>query len=215
MSVKSILNAFGRHRAGKTDVKRATTHGLLVTLAGTLLALTASSTGRAGTAEYCVTCSDPDKTYLCRLETPFSNHNNKGLQLFCIVRTSKEGGHRSCAISATATAKCSGELKFYSFQVPDDVKKAIKRYHDRPHASTQTELAQPSQGGDEPKTLIDLTKRSVGASKEGLKKSGHAVVGAANKVGSATKKTGGAVTSAAKSAWDCVKSLFKDCSSEN
>lgn len=191
----------------------------------------------AGTAQFCVKCTDPAKTYLCNIETPDVLANEKGLQLFCIVRTSRDGGHRTCAIEETSVSSCAGETKSYSFnmpEVPDSVRRALaKRRSANPGQPDTTDL--PPQRGGEPETLIEMTRGAVGASREGIKNTGEAVgsaadatknkvgqaargVGkgvatAAGKVGSATKKTGGAVGTAAKTAWECVTSLFKDCRS--
>lgn len=193
----------------------------------------------AASVQMCVTCTDPDKTYLCDVETNNSLQNEKGLQLYCIIRTSREGGHRSCAVDQTPAAQCVGDVKSYSFnapKIPENVKRALAKrrssnMEDAPSADV------PSQRGGEPETLIEMTRGAVGASKEGIKNSGEVVgnaagatkntvgkaargVGkgvstAANKVGSATKKTGHVVGSTAKGAWDCVKSLFKGCGSSH
>jgi len=188
----------------------------------------------AAAAQYCVKCTEPDQTYVCNVDTGPGLQNEKGLQLFCIIRTSREGGHRSCAVDQSSSANCTGIPKTYSFnvpEIPDSVRHALaKRQHERTPRTT-TEL--PKDG--DPETLIDLTRGAVGASKKGIKNTGETVGGVAGttkekvgqaargvgkgvaavtgKVGSATKKTGSAVGSAAKNAWDCVKSLFKDCSS--
>ena len=191
----------------------------------------------AGTVQLCVQCTDPDKTYLCDVNTNNALQNQKGLQLFCIIRTSREGGHRSCSVDERPISQCSGEVKSYSFnapQIPENVRRALaKRRSQGPANSPDPDI--PPQKGGEPETLIEMTRGAVGASKEGIKNSGQAVgtaagatkqtvgnaargvgkgvTSAAGKVGSATKKTGSAVGSAAKNAWDCVKSLFKGCGS--
>lgn len=202
-----------------------------------ILALLLPGGAEAEPRQYCVSCTGPDQTYLCSVDTPGSNPSDKGLQLYCIIRTSKDGGHRSCAVGATPLSACVGPVKAYTFHapaIPEQVKEAVSRFRDRTGDSPTEESSQPRKGG-EPETLIDLTNRAVGASKEGLKNTGQAVGGAASattgkvgqaargvgkgvaktagKVGSATKKTGGAVGSAAKTAWDCMKSLFRDCGS--
>lgn len=208
---------------------------LAAIMAGSMVSVPSSSW--AGTVQFCVKCVDPAKTYLCNIETANSLQNQKGLQLFCIIRTSREGGHRSCAVDQNNAADCSGEVKSYSFnapQIPEGVRRALGRQPaPQPGQPDTTNL--PPQKGGEPETLIEMTRGAVGASKEGLKNTGNTVGGAASttkhkvgqaargvgkgvanaagKVGSATKKTGNAVGSAAKTAWDCVKSLFKDCSS--
>lgn len=197
-------------------------------LGATLLALPAAA------AQYCVRCTDPAQTYICNVETGGGLQNDKGLQLFCIIRTSRDGGHRSCAVDQQAGIGCAGIPKTYTFNapaIPESVRRAIAK---RRQDATPESGVPPQQGG-EPETLIDLTRGAVGASKKSIQNTGEAVGSAAGttkekvgqaargvgkgvaavtgKVGSATKKTGSAVGGAAKSAWDCVKSLFKDCRS--
>ena len=185
--------------------------------------------------QFCVTCKDPDQTYVCSVETPQSNPNEKGLQLYCIIRTSKDGGHRSCAITNTDIAQCAGPVRTYSFQapaIPPQVREAVKRFR-KSREGDKPDEERPKQKGDEPETLIDLTGRAVKALPKGIKNTGETISGtasattgkvgqvargagqgvtkAARKVGSATKKTGKAVGSTAKSAIDCIWSWFKDC----
>ncbi|MDA7946173.1 MAG: hypothetical protein MPJ78_01710 [Hyphomicrobiaceae bacterium] len=162
--------------------------------------------------QFCVKCVDPSQTYVCRIDTTQQVAPVNGMQLYCMVRTSKEGGHRSCAIDDTPISSCAGPVKSYALSSPNlspRTREAIERYRNR--AASRGGL--PLQGNGEPETL-------VGASKKGLQSTGQAVGGAARgvgkaagKVGSATKKTGSAVGGATRRAYDCVKSLFRECGS--
>lgn len=187
----------------------------------------------AGTVQFCVACTEPAQTYVCNVETPHTFQNNTGLQLFCIVRISKDGGHRSCTVDQSKTGNCSDVIKSYSFnapEIPDGVKRALAKRQQKSSSDTE-QMATPPQRGGEPETFIDMTRGAVGASREGLRTTGEAVgsatnkvgeaargvgrgaVSAVGKVGSAGKKTGSAVGGAAKTAWECVRSLFKKCGS--
>ena len=46
----------------------------------------------AGEASYCLTCTSPDQTYLCRV-TGADARQDEVSKLYCIVRTTKKGGH--------------------------------------------------------------------------------------------------------------------------
>lgn len=183
--------------------------------------------------QYCVTCKDPDQTYICQVDSGQATPTDEGMRLFCIIRTSKDGGHRTCAVNTNSIAGCSGTVRTYSFkapEIPQDVRETMRRHRETPDTNQDPQGLPPQKGG-EPETLIDLTGRAVGASREGIKNSGEAVGGAARvtkktvgkaargmgkaagKVGQATKKTGSAVGNAAKTAYDCLTSLFKDCGS--
>lgn len=189
----------------------------------------------AETRQYCVTCKDPDQTYVCRVETPLANPNEKGLQLYCIIRTSKDGGHKTCAVSTTDIAECAGPVRTYSFQapaIPPQMRDAVQRFR-KARKTDQPDEGTPQQKGGEPKTLIDMTGRAIKASRQGIKNTGEKISGtasattgkigkvvrgagkgvtkAARKVGSATKKTGAAVGNTAKTAIGCLWSWFRDC----
>ncbi len=207
-------------------------------IAGLLVAAIMSDAAQAESRQYCVACKDPDQTYICQVDTPHTNPSDKGLQLYCIIRTSKDGGHRSCEVQASGADSCAGTLKTYSFQaptLPPEVRQKVNQLRNSREEKKQEQTLPPQKGG-EPETLIDLTGRAVKASRKGLSNTGQAVSGAtgsatgkvgkaargvgkgvtkaAGKVGSATKKTGSAVGGAAKTAIDCLKSLFKECGSK-
>ncbi len=57
----------------------------------------------AGEASYCVTCTNPDQTYVCRV-TAGGSKPSDALKLYCVIRTAKEGHHASC--SAERSSAC-------------------------------------------------------------------------------------------------------------
>jgi hypothetical protein len=70
----------------------------------------------AGEAAYCLTCTSPDQTYLCRV-TGQGARQDEVSKLYCIVRTTKKGGHVSCAASGSGE-NCHGVLKTYKYRGP-------------------------------------------------------------------------------------------------
>jgi hypothetical protein len=222
----------------KTNIMSKAIRVLPGIIAGLVCIGIVSDNAVAEAQQYCVVCKDPDQTYVCRVDTPHANPSDKGLQLYCIIRLSKDGSHNSCAVRPGSTDACDGPVKAYAFQapaIPPQLKSTINRMRKSREKDAEEQTLPPQKGG-EPETLIDMTGRAVKASKQGLSNTGQAVgsaassttgkvgkaargVGkgvtkAAGKVGSATKKTGSAVGSAAKTAYDCIKSLFKECGSK-
>ncbi len=222
----------------KTNIMSKAIRILPGIIAGLVCIAIVSDNAVAEAQQYCVVCKDPDQTYVCQVDTPNANPSDKGLQLYCIIRISKDGGHNSCAVQSNSADACEGPVKAYAFQapaIPPQLKSTINRMRKSREKDAEEQTLPPQKGG-EPKTLIDMTGRAVKASRKGLSNTGQAVgsaassttgkagkaargVGkgvtkAAGKVGSATKKTGSAVGSAAKTAYDCLKSLFKECGSK-
>jgi hypothetical protein len=70
----------------------------------------------AGEAAYCVACTGPDQTYLCRVTGEGASQNDI-FKLYCTVRTAKQGGHASCAATQKVES-CHGKLKTYHYRGP-------------------------------------------------------------------------------------------------
>ena len=193
----------------------------------------------AETRQYCVVCDGPAQTYLCQVNTPDDSSGDKGMQLYCIIRVSKDGGHKSCAVKDDASAVCNGPVRTYTFTAPalsPQLRSAAEKIRKSRNGVLDKQETLNENKGGEPKTLIDMTGRAVKASRKGLKNTGQTIGGAASsttqkvgkaarnagkgvtksarKVGAATKKTGSAVGNAAKTAFDCLKSWFKECGSK-
>ena len=60
----------------------------------------------SGDASYCVTCKNPDQTYLCRVIAGGAKPND-AFKLYCVIRTAKEGNHASCSAVRSASATAS------------------------------------------------------------------------------------------------------------
>jgi hypothetical protein len=129
----------------------------------------------AGEASYCVTCKDPDQTYLCQVDADGVNAGD-ALKLYCIMRSAKEGHHGSCA-AERATTSCNGVVKVYSYDgpVPEDLIRSAKHFADKIKQSQET-FEKPK--GDQPKTLVELTGRAFSASRQGLRNARNRLTGA-------------------------------------
>ena len=70
----------------------------------------------AGDASYCVTCKNPDQTYVCRVTGEDATPSD-ALKLYCVIRTAKEGNHASCS-AQRSDAGCHGIEKVYAYDGP-------------------------------------------------------------------------------------------------
>ena len=131
-------------------------------------------------ASYCVTCKNPDQTYVCRVDAGGSRPSD-ALKLYCVIRTAKEGHHTLCAAEGDS-AGCHGVEKVYSYNgpMPEDLASdpRIKHFTDKIKRDQQTFDDKPK--GDQPKTLVELTRRSVSASRKGLRNARGALGGASD-----------------------------------
>jgi hypothetical protein len=122
--------------------------------------LCASTRAKTAEATYCVTCANPDQTYLCKVTTGGSSSQaSEALKLYCVVRTAKEGNHSSCSAERSSSG-CHGVEKVYSYDgpLPEDlaanprVKSLAKRYE-----KEQKAFEKPK--GREADTLFKLTRQ--------------------------------------------------------
>lgn len=137
--------------------------GRLAFAAGGLALLT----GQAAAADvaYCVTCDNPNQTYVCRV-TGQSSRPSDALKLYCIVRTAKEGKHASCA-ARRADASCAGIEKVYSYDGPaisPDI--AEPKVHKLQEKIAREQQAFEKPKGGAPKSLVELGGRAYSASRD-------------------------------------------------
>jgi hypothetical protein len=122
----------------------------------------------ADEAAYCVRCTGPDQTYVCKVSAGGGKPSD-ALKLYCVVRTAKEGHHASCSAESNTPA-CKGVEKVYSYDgpLPEDfaadprVKKLTKKIEDQ-----QGAFDKPKSDSKAPKTLVELGGRAVNASRQG------------------------------------------------
>lgn len=203
---------------------RATIHGVAAAMIGLSLV---PSPARAEMVDLCVACSAPEQTYVCRVNAPRADAGDNALQLFCVVKTAKDGGHASCAVRRETGVPCDGPVRLYTYDgpaIPQSLRSNARQAPQRPPGQDDIAIpAAPPQKGGEPETLVDMTSRAVDAGKGGVKSTGKAVGKAAGGTGrvigkagkSAGKQVGKGVRgakSAARYAYDCVKSFFRNCS---
>ncbi len=151
----------------------------IVTAASLALGLGAflAPTVLAGGVAYCVTCKKPKQTYVCRV-TGEGSRLTDALKLYCIVCLAKEGNHASCK-AKHKVVDCDGIERTYSYNGPaipdrlaDDprVQKLMRKA-----AREQEAFEKPD--GEGPQTLVDLTGRTISASRKGWRNMRDAIKG--------------------------------------
>ena len=194
----------------------------------------------ADEASYCVTCKNPDQTYVCRVIGEASRPSD-ALKLYCVIRTAKEGNHASCSAERSSSG-CKGVEKVYSYDgpsIPPDIAldPRVKRFMGKVEHDQQA-FAKPK--GDAPKTLVELTGRAVSASRQGWRNARSALGGSSSddqapaasgeplpapsevtgSIESAPASTSrvqrasAAVGSLARKSYRCLRSFFRHCSGE-
>jgi hypothetical protein len=138
----------------------------------------AASPALAEEARYCVTCTNPDQTYICRV-TAGGSKPSDALKLYCVIRTAREGHHASC--SAVRRAACDGIEKVYSYEgpMPEDLA-SDPRVNNVRERIEQERKAFDTPSGDGPDTLVKLTGRAVSASRQRLRNARGALGGSSD-----------------------------------
>lgn len=167
------LQIDGSDRGKFQSMRHARAIGSAVPLAVALLLCALSSAG-AGDVAYCVTCKDPDQTYLCRVTGEEVNRSD-AVKLYCVVRTAKEGGHASCG-ARDADAGCNGVEKTYSYDgqgIPDGIAEdpRVKKLTDRIHKE------QKAFHHEDRKSLVEVTGQAVSASRRGIRNMRASIAG--------------------------------------
>lgn len=198
----------------------------------------------ADETSYCVTCTAPDQSYVCRVTVGGSKPSD-ALKLYCVIRTAKEGHHASCSAERSSPA-CKGVEKVYSYDgpMPSDIASdpRVKQFTDKIERDQQA-FEKPKGKG--PKTLVELGGRAVSASRQGLRSARGALGGsseqddqpltgeplpldqsaplaAENARGESpdasrpgrAQRTGTAVSGFARKSYRCVLSFFRKCRDE-
>lgn len=162
-----------------------------VTLAG----LIAASPAAAGEAAYCLSCTGPDRTYLCRV-TGESASQNEVFKLYCIVRTLRKGRHASCVATGTSE-NCDGVVRTFKYHGPSlpeslaenpKVKRFIRKVEED-YRTTPGVSATPQKENANPPRRSMLRRMQQTAQSAGATLGGFA-----------------------QASYRCLRSLFRNCS---
>jgi hypothetical protein len=183
----------------------------------------------AGPTDLCVSCADPSQTYICRVDTPGGSPGEKALQLFCIMKTARQGGHSACSVRHQGNAGCEGQVVSHIYDGPVLPAALRERANipDQPQSLPGQDLGglppAPAQRGGEPDTLVEMGGPAVNAGKSAARTMRNAAGNTGETIGhlgkkagrgasEATRDAGSAVGSAARYTYNCIKSLFRNCS---
>lgn len=194
----------------------------------------ASSPSLSEEAKYCVTCTNPDQTYVCRVAAGGSKPSD-ALKLYCVIRLAKEGHHASC--SAVRSPACNGVEKVYSYDgpMPEDIASDVRKVREK---IEQKQKAFEKPKSDGPDTLVEFTGRA----RERLRNARGALSGSEQPadqplpqeplppaetppplnadastaaVPEATQADAGGRAGLARRSYRCVVSLFRNCRGES
>ena len=148
----------------------------------------------AGEAAYCITCTGPDRTYLCRVTGEGSSQNDI-FKLYCIVRTANQGRHASCAATGRAE-NCHGEVKTYNYRgpsLPDSLAEnpRVKRFISRMEKDQAADMRSHSPPRQKTASLPPQSR--------------------VQRVKHAAYNAGAAVGRFGRTTYWCLRSLFRNC----
>jgi len=177
--------------------------------------MVADTSADASETTFCVTCTEPAKTYTCTVDTPEAFPGTRALRLYCMVRTAKDGNHKTCGAKLSAASACSGVPKTYTYKGPA-IPTALQSKAEKFLKKSQTGPDETGDSDDDkPDTVVKLTTRAVKSSRKGLSSAGSGVRnvtrGTTQRVGGAVRGAGAGVGNAAKTTYNCITSLFRDC----
>lgn len=147
----------------------------------------------------CVRCIGPFAMYVCvppAVKGVSGQFKRRALGFLCTQQIAQANGHQSCQVKLNNDEPCDGPSFTISAQPSPQAGNASKQSAAKPKPRDNS--------NSEPKTVVELAKRTAKASKEQLKKTGKAIENAG-------KKVTGTIKDAAKSTWRCLTSLFTDC----
>ncbi|NQX79346.1 MAG: hypothetical protein HRT83_02125 [Hyphomicrobiaceae bacterium] len=169
-------------------------------------------TKAATDSEICVKCNQPGATYLCQLiGTPkyaFFMRNRNLTKLACMRQIAKAYMHRNCKVNKKKASICDGklilvDLKQFESTTMEKILKPLHYYNDTlTGASAGSQMPKPQK--DEPKTILELAKRTARGSREWF-----------NMISQKTNETavnlGKFLTTNVVKTWKCLSSLFSNC----
>ncbi|MGQ0672394.1 MAG: hypothetical protein ACT4N2_05875 [Hyphomicrobium sp.] len=106
------------------------------------LAVATGLAGPAVAAEYCVSCSSPDVSYRCEVESIAPS--DARAWLLCVTELARQGGHDSCSVDRKVSTPCPGVHKVLAAPPgeaplpPVNVETAVPVPGPPPHADPRT-----------------------------------------------------------------------------
>jgi len=140
----------------------------------------------------CVTCDGPPRVYSCSYAPDANggapNKGQRALQFACIQDVARQYQHASCSVKRNQLGACNGVVHMMS-QGPVEAPTAAA---DQAGTTVPTAVAKGTQSS-EPKTVVEMAKRTASDTQKQIDKSARSV------------------SEAARSTWRCVSTLFQKC----
>lgn len=154
--------------------------------------------------QVCVICEAPDAQYSCSFapqaaSSSSSDRGSSALKYRCIREVAQTYGHQRCKVNDTLVADCVGTVHMLA---PPPAAAAGPASEAGGAAPAEAAESTPStagaetagtDGGGEPKTVVELAKRTAKTTQQQIEKSSETV------------------EDMARQAWRCVTSLFSNC----
>lgn len=182
---------------------------LLSMIATVWLALAMAQSSGANATSFCVVCNQPVETYECVLPSEVARTDNslarRGMRLACVQGIARAKNHGQCSIRKGVQGACLGvPILLADLVEAEALKRQAEQSGQRKTKSSEATVTQPrlkkERSQDEPRTLVELTERTIDATGEQLEKAGKSL-----------EDAGGAATTFMRRSWECVTSLFADC----
>jgi hypothetical protein len=143
-------------------------------------------------AQSCITCEGPPAMYKCTIPPdPDGRYNalvGRTLDFACIQDVARLHQHDICRADRSQPGECGGRLHQLG-AVPVLPPEAGPQAAQAPGDAGE----KPTQKANEPKTVVEMARRTVVHSQEQMKRSTQTV------------------TDVARSTWRCIATLFSDC----
>ena len=158
--------------------------------------------------EHCVSCTGPVGLYRCTIDGARPGVTSS-LQLLCVERMARDGGHASCSVKRGVTVfDCDGPVK--RITVTDADAPPVNSGAGGPTAGSGVVATSPPQSQatgaspqGEPKTMLEVAKRAKDATDAEFKKAGEQMKSSAEKTNTGFKN-----------AWRCMTTFFTRCGGE-
>lgn len=203
------------HRSDRSRIEGAMRHptsaSMRIVVMATLSGAGSLAFSTAAEAEsYCVACFGPDAVYRCVIaDAPSGAAPDPRNQVQCIKQIATSGGHSRCSVERFSTAGCDGPERVISREgatgplAPDVAS--------QPPATAAPASEPPAVSAEPPKTVEELAKSTVQATKDGLDNVTGSVKNSTDKAGENLQGIGQSIGSTAKKTWTCISSFFNDC----
>jgi hypothetical protein len=158
-------------------------------VAAFVLCLPGAVIAQSASQNVCVTCEGPATVYSCSLAPEVARRSGRGLSVMCIQEIARRYKHASCAVRRNQVGACNGQVYMLSSRQAEPSKSNDVVTTTTPYIKSK----QVAPKTREPKTVVELAKRTAKTTNKEIKRSAEKV------------------SRAARSTWRCISTLFSKC----